>query len=166
MDTTGKFVFETAISDCKIAFLPHDLMLPGMFGGPLLNKAENFAREVAERHAEASCEMECIDFVKMCSPVKKNDCFYCKAAVTKAWPGLVEVMVKIVAEDFRSLERRDILNAYFTFKTHSGDNLIFVPVIPETEEQKNLYFSAEKRRGMRSNPVYTDSSGCFGKQLK
>ena len=59
--------------------------------------------------------------------------------------------VKVIAEDFRTLDQKDILSAYFTFVAVDDDHkpVEVIPVIPETPEQIRRYEEAEKRRTHR-----------------
>ena len=63
----------------------------------------------------------------------------------------MEIGLKVLAEDFRTLERRDIFSAYFTFVALGDDRRpIKIPsVVPETDEQKRRFEEAEKRRQKR-----------------
>ena len=63
----------------------------------------------------------------------------------------MEVGVKVIAEDFRTLEQKDIFSAYFTFVAVDDDHkpVEIVPVIPETPEQVKRFHEAEERRQMR-----------------
>lgn len=63
----------------------------------------------------------------------------------------MEVGVKVIAEDFRTLEHKDIFSAYFTFVALDDHDkpVEVVPVIPETPEQMARYKAAEMRRQAR-----------------
>ena len=58
---------------------------------------------------------------------------------------------KVIAEDFRTLEQKDILSAYFTFVAMDEENnpVEIIPVVPETSEQIKRFEAAEKRRQYR-----------------
>jgi len=63
----------------------------------------------------------------------------------------MEIGVKVIAEDFRTLEHKDILSAYFTFVAVDDDHkpIEIIPVIPETPDQLMRYDEAEARRRYR-----------------
>jgi acyl-CoA hydrolase len=63
----------------------------------------------------------------------------------------MEIGVKVIAEDFRTLEQKDILTAYFTFVAMDDElkPVEIIPVVPETQEQIVRYKAAEKRRQYR-----------------
>ena len=65
----------------------------------------------------------------------------------------MEIGVKVIAEDFRTLEQKDILSAYFTFVAMDDElkPTEILPAIPETEEQLRRFTAAEKRRHYRLN---------------
>ena len=73
------------------------------------------------------------------------------ASVNKAWHTSMEVGVKVVAEDFRTLEQKDILTAYFTFVAVDDDQkpVQIAPVIPETDDEQKRFSEAEQRRKFR-----------------
>ncbi len=63
----------------------------------------------------------------------------------------MEIGVKVVAEDFRTLDQKDILSAYFTFVAIDDNHqpVEVIPVIPETPEQIKRFEQAERRRQYR-----------------
>jgi acyl-CoA hydrolase len=63
----------------------------------------------------------------------------------------MEIGVKVIAEDFRTLEQKDILSAYFTFVAMDDElkPVEIIPVLPETTEQVARFKAAEKRRQYR-----------------
>ncbi|MBN1915350.1 MAG: hypothetical protein JW769_05630 [Parachlamydiales bacterium] len=146
----GKRVKETALDNIEISLsdLPaYELF----FGGQLLQKIGKYALIVAEKHAETTCDPLGIDFVRFFSPIRKEDSLICRLAVTRAWRTSLEVGVKVIAEDFRMLEEKLVLTAYYTFLAVDDKKCpcpIFY-VIPETAEEKKRYIAAERRRAAR-----------------
>jgi len=63
----------------------------------------------------------------------------------------MEIGVKVFAEDFRTLEQKHILSAYFTFVAMGDDNkpVEIIPVVPESIEEIRRYREAEERRKAR-----------------
>lgn len=148
----GKPVSLSAIIDQVIEVFPNDLNPHGtLFGGKLMQVVDNLAAIVAKRHTGKVCVTLGIDSVRFLNPARHGDILVCKAAVNKTWRTSMEIGVKVVAEDFRTLEQKDILSAYFTFVAMDDElkPTEIIPVIPETPEQIARYAAAEKRRSFR-----------------
>lgn len=147
-DRKGKTTSESSIENCRINVFDETTKLDEViFGGRILNLVNDLAKGVAISHAEVACETIGIDFIRYFSLIKRNDILICKAQVNRVWNNIVEVGLKVLAEDFRSLEQRKVLSAYFIFKT---ENEFEIPqVIPENEKNKRRYLEADKRRKIR-----------------
>lgn len=146
----GKTVSETALDNIRISIAelpPHELF----FGGQLLQQINQYALKVAQKHAETICEPLGIDFVRFFSPVRREDILKCHLAITRAWRTSLEIGIKVVAEDFRLLEEKVVLTAYYTFlaidEKKCPSSITYV--IPETAEEKKRYIAAERRRAAR-----------------
>lgn len=113
--------------------------------------ADTLAAIVAKRHCGTVCVTLGIDSVRFQNPAKRGDILVCMASVNKTWSTSMEVGVKVIAEDFRTLEQKDIFSAYFTFVAVDEDHkpVEIVPVIPETALQQKRFEEAEKRRVLR-----------------
>lgn len=107
----------------------------------------SLARMVANRHTGCSCVVVGIDSLRFKNKVKRDDILLCYASVNHAWITTLEVGIKVIAEDFRSLERKDLFSAYFTFAAVDDEYrpVEIPPVIPETEEQIQRFHDAEMR---------------------
>lgn len=125
---------------------PHEFF----FGGRILQVVEKVAIQVAENHIECCCTTKGLDFVRFYSPVKRGDILLCSASVNRVWDDVIEVGLVVTAEDFRTLETRKTLSAYFQFA--SKDDTKELPlVIPESKKQLKRYQQAELRRNVRSH---------------
>lgn len=145
----GKPVSASAIIDQVVEVFPNDLNPHGtLFGGKLMQVVDNLAAIVAKRHSGRVCVTLGIDSVRFLNPARHGDILVCKASVNKTWKTSMEIGVKVVAEDFRTLEQKDILSAYFTFVAMDDDlkPVEVIPVVPETQEQLQRYKAAERRR--------------------
>lgn len=148
----GKPVSASAIIDQVVEVFPNDLNSHGtLFGGRLMQLVDTLAAIVAKRHSGRVCVTLGIDSVRFLNPARRGDILVCKASVNKAWHTSMEIGVKVVAEDFRTLEHKDILSAYFTFVAMDDESkpVEIVSVIPETPEQMQRYKAAELRRKQR-----------------
>lgn len=148
----GKPVSASAIDDQVVEVFPNDLNPHGtLFGGKLMQVVDSLAAIVAKRHSGQVCVTLGIDSVRFLNPARHGDILVCKASVNKAWNTSMEIGVKVIAEDFRTLEQKDILSAYFTFV--AVDDYLrpveVVAVVPETEDQIARFEAAEKRRKHR-----------------
>ena len=126
---------------------PHEVF----FGGVLLQSVEKIVRQVVQTHTPHPLLNKGIDFVRFYSSIKKEDKLLCYVAINKTWKYSLEVGVKVIAEDFRLLERKKVLSAYFTFsmaEEYRKDGPI-VAIIIQNKEEKRRYKAAEKRRILR-----------------
>lgn len=149
---SNKPVSSSAIEGRKIHIFdehisPHEVV----FGNRILDIVSTYATQVAHNHSGLHCRTAGIDFVRFFAPAKRGDDLICKASVNRCWKNTMEVGVKVIAEDFRSLEQKHILSAYFTYESIDSENnpLLIPMVIWETKEQKRRYLEAEKRRTLR-----------------
>ena len=117
-------------------------------GSKLLQIVEKVAMEVAKKHSDHNCIPKGIDFVRFFNTAKKGDLLYCYASINRVWDSFMEVGIKVIADDFRMLDRKKIMSAYFTFLATNLDNQkIIVPeIIAETSFQKKRFLKAEIRR--------------------
>lgn len=148
----NKSVSASAIEDQVVEVFPNDLNPHGtLFGGKLMQVVDNLAAIVAKRHTGKVCVTLGIDSVRFLNPAHHGDILICKASVNRTWRTSMEIGVKVMAEDFRTLEQKDILSAYFTFVAMDDDNkpVEIIPVFPETPKQIERYDAAEKRRQYR-----------------
>lgn len=152
MAQQGKFVSESAIRDQTAVVFPNDLNAYGtLFGGRVLELADRVAGVVAKRHSGKVCVTLAIDAVRFLAPAKHGDILVFQASINRTWKTSMEVGVKVFAEDFKTLDRRHIFSAYFTFVA-LDDYLkpsAACPVIPQTPDEQRRYEQAEARRQTR-----------------
>jgi acyl-CoA hydrolase len=152
----GKTVSASAVIDQVIEVFPNDLNSHGtLFGGRLMQIVDMLAAIVAKRHCGKVCVTLGIDSVRFLSPAKRGDILICQASVNKTWHTSMEVGVKVFAQNFRTLEQKHILSAYFTFVAMSDDDQtadrpvgIFA-VVPESVDEIRRHKEAEVRRQIR-----------------
>jgi len=145
----NKPVSFSALDEQTSLVFPNDLNTYGtLFGGKVLEIGDWVCGIVAKRHTSKVCVTLGLDAVRFLSPAKSGDILVLKASLNRAWNTSMEIGLKVFAEDFKTLERRHIFSAYFTFVA-LDDHLrpAKIPgVIPETSEQKRRFEDAEKRR--------------------
>jgi acyl-CoA hydrolase len=148
----GKPIRDSAIHDQTAIVFPNDLNTLGtLFGGRAMEQADRVAAVVAKRHSGRDCVTLGIDSVRFLSPARHGDILVFKASVNRVWRTSMEVGIKVFAEDFRTLERKHIVSAYFTFVAVDEHlkPVAIAPVLPETEDEKRRYLQADQRRQVR-----------------
>ena len=144
----GKLTSESAITGQKIEFFDDKAKSDEViFGGRVLNIVNDIAKTVAMSHCEGKCETISVDFIRYYSQIKSCDILFCKAQVNRVWENIIEVGTYVAAEDFRTLEQKKILSAYFLFIVEK--DLIVPDIIPETSNDKIRFVEAEKRHQIR-----------------
>jgi len=149
---SGKPVSASSIVDQVIEVFPNDLNSHGtLFGGRVLQIVDALAAIVAKRHSGHVCVTLGIDSVRFLNPARRGDILVCMAAVNRTWKTSMEIGVRVLAEDFRTLEQKEILSAYFTFVAVDSDHkpVLVIPVVPETPEELKRFAEAEERRKQR-----------------
>jgi acyl-CoA hydrolase len=148
---SGKPAKETAIESENITLLEDAYSANSViFGGRILDLIHLVALKVANNHADIECTINGIDFIRYFSPIKKEDVLICKAQVNRVWDDIIEIGVKVIAEDFRSLDKRHVMSAYFTFTLKEEDKVhVISQVIPESDIEKRRFLEAEKRKKIR-----------------
>jgi acyl-CoA hydrolase len=148
----AKPVSASAINDQTAIVFPNDINTLGtLFGGRVMEMGDRVAAVVAKRHAGHNCVTLGIDSVRFLAAARHGDVLVFKAAVNRTWHTSMEIGLKVFAEDFRSMQRRHIVSAYFTFVA-VDDELCPTPiaaVIPESDEEKRRYEQADQRRTQR-----------------
>jgi len=145
-------VTDTAIVNERISLFSDDVSIHDIvYGGRLLQLVEKVVLKAAKKHARRDCFPIGIDCVHFYAPVKRGDLLHCSASINRVWDNKMEVGVKVVADDFFELEKKDILSAYFTLAVFDDENDPdpIIDVIPHTKEEKKRFCEAEKRRQIR-----------------
>ena len=148
----GKPVSASAINDQTAIVFPNDLNTLGtLFGGRVMEMADRVAAVVAKRHSGRNCVTLGIDSVRFLAGAKHGDILIFKAAVNRVWRTSLEIGLKVFSEDFRTMQHKHIVSAYFTFVAVDESLCpIAVPqVIPETDDEKRRYEQADRRRQQR-----------------
>lgn len=157
----SKTVSDSAISDHTIEIGPDDFNHEGvLFENRVMQAVHSLALAVARRHAGGFCIARGIHSLRFQKKAAQGDILICKASVNRAWHSSMEVGVKVVAEDFRMLEQKDILSAYFTFAAVDDEHqpVEIAPVIPETQEEVKRFHDAEMRRQYHEDLADFDES--------
>lgn len=92
--------------------------------------------------------MDHIDFLH---PVKVGDLLILKSSVNRAFRTSMETGVKAYVENYMTGVRRHVSSAYLTFVAvdRAGNRLPVPPLVPQTDEEKERYEGALRRREAR-----------------
>jgi acyl-CoA hydrolase len=145
----GKPVSFSSIEDQRINLFDEHMSPHGfIFGSRLLEIVDEYTKLVAQKHTEMKCTTSSINYVRFFAQAKRDDMLICRASVNRTWETSLEVGVKVIAEDFRTLEKKHILSAYFTFEVIDENGVLQkVPeIICESEDQKRRYIESQIRK--------------------
>lgn len=132
--------------------LPNDTnMLHNLMGGRLLHLMDIAAAICGQRHSNRVVVTASVDNVSFSQPIKMGDLVIIRAQVTRAFRTSIEIRLDVWAEHIPSGKKIKSNEAYYTFVAVDENNRpVEVPeVLPETEEEKNLYNGALRRRQLR-----------------
>ena len=132
--------------------LPNDTnTLNNLMGGRLLHWMDIAAAISAQKHCNRIVVTASVDNVSFSHPIKLGDVVTINAKVTRAFNTSVEVRLDVWAENIPSGHRVKSNEAYYTFVAvdQSGRTIPVPPIIPETEEEKELFEGALRRRQLR-----------------
>ncbi|WJH37290.1 acyl-CoA thioesterase [Paenibacillus aurantius] len=124
-----------------------------LFGGRLMSHIDDIASISASKLCRVTAVTASTDSVDFLQPIRTTDSVSLESFVTWTGKSSMEVFVKVIREDLRSGERKIAATSFLTFVGLDEDNKpVPVPrIIPETEEEKKLYETAEMRAQMRKH---------------
>src|SRR5690606_21060726 len=132
--------------------LPNDTnTLNNLMGGRLLHLMDISAAISAQKHCNRIVVTASVDNVSFRHPIKLGDVVYIESQVTRAFTTSMEVRITVWAQNIPSGTKIKSNEAFYTFVAiDEHANTVKVPeLIPETEEEKQLYSGALQRREMR-----------------
>lgn len=118
-----------------------------VYGGTILSIADSVAYVCAARHAGPHCVTMSVDRVDFRDPIRIGELVTFLASVNFVGRTSMEVGIRIVAEDFKTGNKRHTNSCYFTMVCldEKGRPTEAVKIIPETEAEKRR-FEAGRRR--------------------
>ncbi|MCL1631087.1 acyl-CoA thioesterase [Sporolactobacillus sp. CPB3-1] len=143
-----------SLSVTSVHVLPNDTNNHGtFFGGKLMMHVDNIAAIAATRHARSLVVTASIDSVDFLRPIHAGSAVCLEAFVTWAHHTSMEVFVKIVEENLRTGARHLCTTCFLTFVAldNAGKPQPVPGVVPESEEERFLFDSAEDRYLRRKN---------------
>ena len=132
--------------------LPNDTnTLNNLMGGRLLHWMDIAAAISAQKHSNHIVVTASVDNVSFKKAVKLGDVITISAKVTRAFTTSMEVRIEVWTENIPTGEKSKSNEAYYTFVAldNSGKVAKVPELIPETEEEKNLFDHALRRRQLR-----------------
>jgi acyl-CoA hydrolase len=147
----SRFCRETLAVKTSLVSPPDTNVNGTMFGGKLMAYIDDIAAIAAMRHARSTVVTASNDSVDFLHPVFKGNSVCLEAFVTYTGTTSMEVFVKVVSEDMLTGERNVCAISFLTFVAldENGKPTPVPRIIPETEEEKHLYQTAQERLEIR-----------------
>lgn len=151
METNAKPASESLTITNEL-ILPNDTNpLHNLMGGRLLHLMDIAAAISAQKHSNHVVVTASVDNVSFKQPVKLGDVITIKAKVTRAFRTSMEVRLEVWAENIPSGSSVKSNEAFYTFVAldNEGKPVNVPELIPETDEEKQLFETAQFRRELR-----------------
>lgn len=132
--------------------LPNDTnTLNNLMGGRLLHWMDIAAAISAQKHCNRIVVTASVDNVSFQHPIKLGDVITIEAKVSRAFTTSVEVRLDVYAQNIPSGTKVKSNEAYYTFVAldQNGGTIPVPPMLPETDEEVELYEGALRRRQLR-----------------
>lgn len=129
--------------------LPNDTnTLGNLFGGQLLAWMDEIASVSAHRHSKRVVVTASVNHVSFQKPINHASIVTLEAKVSRSFSSSMEVFVDVFVEDPITGVREKCNEAIYTFVAvdQNGGPIQVPELIPETEEEKERYESALRRR--------------------
>jgi len=149
--TKKKFARESLVTMTEFV-LPNDTnTLNNLMGGRMMHWMDIVSAIASQKHCNNVVVTASVDNVSFSRPIKLGNVVTLKAQVTRSFSSSMEIYIEVWAEDIPSGHKELSNKAFFTFVAVDKEgNKVPVPeVIPETDEEKELYASALRRRQLR-----------------
>ena len=132
--------------------LPNDTnTLNNLMGGRLMHWMDIVSAIAAQKHSNRIVVTASVDNVSFSKPIQLGNVVTLKAKVTRAFNSSMEVHIEVEAEDIPSGKKFASNSAFFTFVAvdQSGRPIDVPEAVPQTEEEKELFEGALRRRQLR-----------------
>lgn len=138
-------------TECSRIVVPEHLNgVNRLFGGTLISWIDDACAICARRHAGGNVTGATLDNVQFLAPAYQNDTVVCIASVVYTGNTSMEICCKSYAE--KPDGSRTLINVAYQIAVaidESGRPVTVEKILPETEEEKQEYANAEKRRELR-----------------
>ena len=132
--------------------LPNDTnTLNNLMGGRLMHWMDIVSAISAQKHSNRIVVTASVDNISFTKPIQLGNVVTLKAKVTRAFNSSMEVHILAEAEDIPSGRKFASNAAFYTFVAvdQAGRPIDVPEIVPETEEEKELYAGALRRRQLR-----------------
>ncbi len=149
--TKKKFVSESRVIMTELV-LPNDTnTLNNLMGGRIMHWMDIGSAIAAQKHSNRIVVTASVDNISFGKPIQLGDVVTLESSVTRAFNSSMEVHVKVKAENIPGGKSEDTHSAFLTFvAVDQGGKPIDVPeAVPETDEEKELFAGALRRRQLR-----------------
>jgi acyl-CoA hydrolase len=129
--------------------LPNDTnTLGNLFGGQLLAWMDEIASVSAHRHCKRVVVTASVNHVSFQKPINHASIVTLEAKVSRSFNSSMEIFVDVFVEDPVTGERSKCNEAIYTFVAvdQNGGPIQVPELIPETEEEKNRFAGALRRK--------------------
>jgi acyl-CoA hydrolase len=151
MHKKKKFSRESLVTMTELV-LPNDTnTLNNLMGGRLMHWMDIVSAIAAQKHSNRIVVTASADSISFGQPIRLGNVVTLRAHVTRSFSSSMEVHVMVIAEDIPSGTKVESNRAFFTFVAvdQSGRPIDVPEVVAETDEEKDLYESALRRRQLR-----------------
>lgn len=132
--------------------LPNDTnTLNNLMGGRMMHWMDIVSAIAAQKHSNRIVVTASVDNISFRHPILLGNVVTLKAKVTRSFNSSMEVRIDVEAEDIPSGKKTESNSAYFTFVAvdQSGRPIDVPEIEPETEEEREHYNGALRRRQLR-----------------
>ncbi|MDH5599399.1 MAG: acyl-CoA thioesterase [Cyclobacteriaceae bacterium] len=132
--------------------LPNDTnTLNNLMGGRLMHWMDIVSAISAQKHSNRTVVTASFDNISFKKSIQLGNVVTLRAQVTRSFNSSMEVHITVEAEDIPSGKKFMTHNAFATFVAvdQSGRPIDIPELIPETEEEHELYAGALRRRQLR-----------------
>jgi len=135
----------------KLVLPPLTNHMGTIFGGTVLSYIDEIAAITAMKHSKRVVVTASIDTVNFLSSARVGDILILEGVVVSTGRTSMEVYVKVECQNLETGERTITTTAFLTMVAVDSDGkpTPVSGVEPETEEEKNLFLSAQKRKETR-----------------
>lgn len=136
-------------SEMSEIVLPNDANpLGALLGGRLMHWIDMAGAMAAQRHARSYVVTASVDHINFLVPVHVGSWVVLRSSVNRVFRTSMEVGVKVWVENYIQGKRLHVASAHLTFVAvdGKGGRLPVPGVIPETEEQRQRFDDAGRRR--------------------
>ncbi len=151
MSRKKKFPRESFVSMTELV-LPNDTnTLNNLMGGRLMHWMDVVSAIAGQKHCNSIVVTASVDNISFRSPIQLGNVVTLRAKVTRSFNSSVEIRIDVDAENIPEGKKMTSNSAYFTFVAvdKNGSPVEVPEVVPETDEEKELYHGALRRRQLR-----------------